>query len=141
MGCTGPTGTAARYAAEAVSLSTCELSHCAGKRCTIGDVLLTDDGTCCDRVPAEKLRGVFEALLANPASRSLMRQLLKGAGMPFNEEAFEEQVKVRRDMGGWVDTHLMRHAGSAADQPTAGQPAGLWTKLVRRCINLRQTSS
>jgi hypothetical protein len=43
---------------------------------------------------AEKLRGVFEALLANPASRSLMRQLLKGAGMPFNEEAFEEQVKV-----------------------------------------------
>lgn len=45
-------------------------------------------------LPAEKLRGVFEALLANPASRSLMRQLLKGAGMPFNEEAFEEQVKV-----------------------------------------------
>jgi hypothetical protein len=43
----------------------------------------------------EKLRGVFEALLANPASRSLMRQLLKGAGMPFNEEAFEEQVKVK----------------------------------------------
>lgn len=47
---------------------------------------------CC--LHAEKLRGVFEALLANPASRTLMRQLLKGAGMPFNEEAFEEQVKV-----------------------------------------------
>lgn len=44
-------------------------------------------------VDPEKLRGVFEALLANPASRTLMRQLLKGAGMPFNEEAFEEQVK------------------------------------------------
>jgi hypothetical protein len=50
--------------------------------------------------PTEKLRGVFEALLANPASRSLMRQLLKGAGMPFNEEAFEEQVKVCVCVGG-----------------------------------------
>jgi hypothetical protein len=39
---------------------------------------------------------VFEALLRNESSRVLMRQLLKGAGMPFNEEAFEEQVKVRR---------------------------------------------
>jgi hypothetical protein len=48
--------------------------------------------SCC---AAEKLRVVFEALLANPASRTLMRGLLKGAGMPFNEEAFEEQVKVR----------------------------------------------
>lgn len=57
---------------------------------------------CC--LPSEKLRGVFEALLANPASRTLMRQLLKGAGMPFNEEAFEEQVKV-----GWagVTHHLL----------------------------------
>lgn len=51
---------------------------------------------------AEKLRGVFEALLANPASRTLMRQLLKGAGMPFNEEAFEEQVKVGGGAWPWV---------------------------------------
>lgn len=36
---------------------------------------------------------MFEALLANPASRTLMRKLLAGAGMPFNEEAFEEQIK------------------------------------------------
>ena len=43
----------------------------------------------------DKLRGVFEALLANQSSRQLMRRLLKGAGMPFNEAAFEEQVKVR----------------------------------------------
>jgi hypothetical protein len=41
----------------------------------------------------EKLRAVFEALLSNPASRTLMRKLLAGAGMPFDEVAFEEQIK------------------------------------------------
>jgi hypothetical protein len=41
----------------------------------------------------EKLRAVFEALLSNPASRTLMRKLLAGAGMPFDEAAFEEQIK------------------------------------------------
>lgn len=54
---------------------------------------------CLAMMPPEKLRGVFEALLANPASRTLMRGLLKGAGMPFNEEAFEEQVKVGAEGG------------------------------------------
>jgi hypothetical protein len=43
---------------------------------------------------AEKLRGVFEALLADDSSRLLMRKLLAGAGMEFDEEAFEEQVKL-----------------------------------------------
>eukprot|EP00879_Flechtneria_rotunda_P029560 GHRR01031982.1.p1 GENE.GHRR01031982.1~~GHRR01031982.1.p1 ORF type:complete len:155 (+),score=30.11 GHRR01031982.1:317-781(+) len=42
---------------------------------------------------AEKLRGVFEALLANSASRALMRNLLQQAGTPFDEAAFEQQVK------------------------------------------------
>jgi hypothetical protein len=42
---------------------------------------------------AEALRGVFQKLLGNPASRQLMKQLLAGAELEFNENAFEAQVR------------------------------------------------
>ena len=41
---------------------------------------------------AEALRVVFQKLLGNPASRQLMKQLLVGAELEFNEDAFEAQV-------------------------------------------------
>lgn len=36
---------------------------------------------------------MFKALLANPAARKLMRQLLVSAGLSFDEAAFEQQVQ------------------------------------------------
>lgn len=48
---------------------------------------------------------MFEALLADDSSRLLMRKLLAGAGMQFNEEAFEEQVML--SMGSTKPCHHM----------------------------------
>jgi len=45
-------------------------------------------------VDAESLRRVFAKLLDDPSSRRLLQQLLQSAEQPFDDTAFEAQVRV-----------------------------------------------